>query len=206
VDDPGRSGPFQWAVAERPAPGQATSGDAWVVQTTARQLFLSLIDGLGHGPEAANAAKDAVDTLKQHPADPLDELLHACHRKLMGTRGAAITLVRVDPRTETIGWIGVGNVVAVLVRAGPLGPRAVTSAFLVGGLVGYRLPTLRPRTIPLCQGDLIVMATDGVHPSFTEHVRLGGSVGQVVKSILDYSAQSTDDATILAACYRDGQP
>jgi hypothetical protein len=158
---------FEWTVAERPMPGEVRSGDAWVVLPDRSDLLLAAIDGLGHGPDAADAADEAVAIIREHGADSLEAVFGLCHRRLAGTRGAAITLTRLDPEAGTITWMGVGNVEGVLVRAGPLGTQPVARTMLGGGVVGMRMPQLRPQTNELRPGDLVLMATDGVNASFS---------------------------------------
>src|SRR4051812_16934568 len=52
--------PLEWAVAGRALSGQLESGDAGLVVALARGTLLAVIDGLGHGSEAAAAAGSAV--------------------------------------------------------------------------------------------------------------------------------------------------
>lgn len=48
-----------FAVAGRPHPLEKISGDAWLLDQTERGYRLALVDGLGHGPDAARAAQTA---------------------------------------------------------------------------------------------------------------------------------------------------
>ena len=57
----------------------------------------------------------AAEVVNRCRTEPLDVLLQLCHRGLADTRGAAITLARIDFETDTLSWIGIGNVTADLV-------------------------------------------------------------------------------------------
>ena len=46
-------------------------------------------------------------------------------------------------------WLGVGNVTGLLLRADAGAERKRESLLLRGGVVGYRLPPLRPVAIPI---------------------------------------------------------
>ena len=80
------------------------------------------------------------------------------------TRGAAITLARIDFETDTLSWIGIGNVTADLVAKGPGGVQIRASALLAGGIVGYRIPhALATHQVSIGPGDLLVIV-DRRHP------------------------------------------
>lgn len=164
--------------------------------------LLVIVDGLGHGEAAAEAASIAIETATANPSEPLDNLLVLCHQALIGTRGAAVTLARVDAPNKLISWSGVGNVEAFLVRSTPRGVLPVSSPVLSGGIVGYSLPRVSIRSVELRRGDLVVCATDGVGRNFVEDVRLGRHVRQLADEILETCATGTDDALVLVARFR----
>src|SRR5581483_5470340 len=124
------------------------------------------IDGLGHGPEAAEAAKAASAILHAHPNQPVVTLFEKCHEGLRRTRGAVMTLASFDARTSSLTWLGVGNVEGIVLRERPGGGPSRESVTARGGVVGFQLPPLRPSTLAISPGDLLVMATDGIRNSF----------------------------------------
>src|SRR4051812_44708581 len=100
----------------RALPGQKVCGDNSVALSVDGDTALfGVIDGLGHGEAAAAAATCATEVLKRNAGEPLDALLKLCHRELAVTRGAAMTLARMDFRAETLQWLGVGNVTAIYI-------------------------------------------------------------------------------------------
>jgi negative regulator of sigma-B (phosphoserine phosphatase) len=195
-----------WAVAARPIPGESVSGDQCVVEVSETETLLAVIDGLGHGPEAASAAGKAVEVLRENPAEPVEVLFALCHAALARTRGAAITIASISATNGSMSWLGVGNVEAALFRR----PRSGSStgnasgsgpdmALLFGGIVGHQLPTLRPQAVDVRQGDVLLMATDGIARSFTQDVRLAAPPARLADGILENLARPTDDALILVA-------
>src|SRR4029077_9723821 len=62
---------LDWGVAGLPLDGQAESGDRHVVQPFPGGFLLAVIDGLGHGSEAAMAATTAEFILRAEPQEPL---------------------------------------------------------------------------------------------------------------------------------------
>ncbi|WAJ44931.1 SpoIIE family protein phosphatase [Mycobacterium sp. Aquia_216] len=200
----GRLGPIEWANVGRPLPGENTSGDRKIATgiDDGAALF-GVIDGLGHGPDAAAAATRAVDALQRSAGERLEVLVQLCHRVLDGTRGVAMTLARVDFAANTLTWTGVGNVSAHLVSKDVTGVHIRSSARLAAGIVGYRIPEIRPaQVVSLRVGDLIVLASDGIAEDHLDHIDFAASATVIADHILTKHAKETDDAMVLAARHR----
>lgn len=200
----GRFGPIEWARAGRPLPGEYTSGDQGIAIGIGDDAALfGLVDGLGHGPDAASAALSAVDAVKRASSERLEVLLQLCHRVLDGTRGVAMTLARIDFAASTLTWTGVGNVTAELVAKAPTGIHLRSTARLTGGIVGYRIPEIRPaQVLSIRPGDLLVMSTDGIAEDYLEHIDFATSAVVITERLLAKHAKETDDAMVLAARHR----
>lgn len=200
----GRLGPIEWARAGRPLPGEYTSGDQGIaIGIDDGAALFGVVDGLGHGPDAAAAALRAVDTVKRASAERLEVLIQLCHRVLDGTRGVAMTLARVDFEAGTLSWTGVGNVTADLVAKAPTGLQVRSSARLTGGIVGYRMPEIRPaQVLPIRPGDLLVITTDGIAEDYLDHIDFASSAVVIAEGLLGKHAKETDDAMVLAARHR----
>jgi hypothetical protein len=186
---------IDWSVAVRPLDSE--SGDQYLVASVPEGLMLAVIDGLGHGPEAAVAARTAVDLLKTYAGEHPVALLKRCHEGLRSTRGAVVSLACFDAGHMT--WAGVGNVDGVLVRADPHG--AVERLMVRGGVVGHQLPALDAAQVPVGCGDLLVFATDGVRSDFAEHVPGVGTPQATADRLLAAYGKSTDDALVMVARY-----
>ena len=194
--------PLEWSVAFIPLRGETVSGDLAVVERVRDEYLLAGIDGLGHGPEAAAAAEMAGRTIVENSTEPLDALMVLCHTALAHTRGAAITLVRIDAEAATLSWLGVGNVEAFLVRSSPGGTRAIDAPILSGGIVGYHLPHVMVRSADLQRGDLVVMATDGIDRAFVQHIRPAEEGRSMADGILASCNKGSDDALALVSRFR----
>jgi hypothetical protein len=163
---------------------------------------MAVIDGIGHGPDAADAAEQAVEAIRALPEEPLEVVIEHCHEALRESRGAAVTVLQVGLDDGIMSWLGVGNVDAWILRRDIVGMVVVESALPANGVLGAQMPILRPRTVQLRGGDVIIMATDGVAPSWTHAVRPGQTVTTTAQHILDEHARSADDALVLAGRYR----
>jgi negative regulator of sigma-B (phosphoserine phosphatase) len=204
VHENGRLGPIEWARAGRPLPTEYTSGDQGIaVGIGDGAALFGVVDGLGHGPEAAAAALSAVDTVKRAASERLEVLVELCHRVLEGTRGVAMTLARVDFAAGTLTWTGVGNVTADLVAKAPTGIQIRSSVRLTAGIIGYRIPEMRPaQVVPIRAGDLILMRTDGIGDDYLDHIDFAASAVVIAEGLLRKDARETDDAMVLAARHR----
>ena len=195
----GRCGALEWAVCASPFPGQRRSGDAFLVEGTSGGVLVAVVDGLGHGDEAAAVADRAMESLRRTAGRSPTACMAACHVALRGSRGAAVTLAAVDPDCSRLAWVAVGNVEAAVV--GPRrGGRSVTrwTVTLRGGVVGDRLPPLRESNAPLRDGDVLVSATDGLAPAFLDGVDPSLPTRQLACSLHARYARADDDALVLA--------
>lgn len=195
---------LDWAVAQRTFPGERRSGDTYVVKAHPRGVLIGVIDGLGHGDEASDAAEGAADTLARHAGDPLDHLVKRCDERLRSGRGAAMTLVSVDPANHTMSWLGVGNVDALLQR-GDRG-RSRERVVMRSGVVGYRVPRLRASTVPIRGGDLLVLVTDGIRSGFADGSFPGSPPRKIADELLERFGKDTDDALVMVARYAGHTP
>ncbi|OBB88951.1 stage II sporulation protein M [Mycobacterium colombiense] len=204
MHESGRFGPIEWARAGRPMPSEYTSGDRGIaVDVGGEAALFGVVDGLGHGPAAAEAALRAVDAVTRAGSERVEVLIQLCHRVLVGTRGVAITLARVDFAASTLTWAGVGNVTADLVAKAPTGIQIRSSARLTGGIVGYRIPEIRPaQVVSMRPGDLLVMSTDGIIENYLDHIDFSASAVAIAEGLLGKDAKETDDAMVLAARHR----
>jgi phosphoserine phosphatase RsbX len=204
VRDQGRLGPIEWATAGRPRPGEHVSGDQSIaVGVEGRAALFGVLDGLGHGPAAANAAMAAVEAVKNACGERVEVLVQLCHRVLDGTRGAAMTLARVDFEAGQLCWTGVGNVTANLVAKAATGIQVRSSARLTAGIVGYRIPEISPaQVVPIRTGDLLIITSDGIAEDHLDHIDFAAPATVIAEHILSKHAKESDDAMVLAARHR----
>jgi negative regulator of sigma-B (phosphoserine phosphatase) len=194
---------LELGVAERALPGEWRSGDRAVLVAYEGGALVAAIDGLGHGGDAAAAADAAAEVLSAHPDEEPGHLIEACHRALARTRGAVMTLAWFDLGTGHLSWTGVGNVEGRLVRAGsdPARPAPTEGALTKGGVVGYNLPSIRVTGTDVQEGDVMVLATDGIDSGFARSITPGGSAQAIADRILARHAKERDDALVVVVRY-----
>jgi phosphoserine phosphatase RsbX len=181
--------------------GEGRSGDLAVFAPSRRGGLVAVIDGLGHGDLAADAAEAAAAILHAHADDEPQALLARCHRELRRTRGAVMTLAWFDLPARTMPGTGVDNVEARFVRAGDRPDAPHDSPVILGGIVGYNLPQVRPGTIALEPGDAVVLATDGVQADYSTSLESGVAAQQLAERVLERHGKGTDDALVVVVRY-----
>lgn len=190
---------IDWGVAARPLEGETLSGDAHALVVSDEAILAAVVDGAGHGPEAADVARLAIEVLERHAGDAVDALLRRCETALSGTRGAAVSLASFSPRDGTMTWAGVGNVEgAFLIRDAGHGARREV-LLLRNGIVGIPHPPARVSTLPVRRGDTLVFATDGLRQNFLEGIDGTAPARNIARSTLRLYAKGTDDALCLVA-------
>jgi hypothetical protein len=197
---PSTRGCVDWGWAGRAL--DVVSGDAHVFAEFSGGALVGLIDGLGHGPDAAAAAIAAVAVLEAHPDDAVESLVERCHEGLRKTRGVVLSLASFRLNDSAVTWVGVGNIEGVLIRfhrSSGARDEAITGR---GGVVGYQLPPLRSMTLPVFAGDTLIFVTDGVRGSFTRSVVLEDSPQEIAETVLARHGARGDDAHVIVARYR----
>jgi negative regulator of sigma-B (phosphoserine phosphatase) len=188
-----------YGVATRALPGQSTSGDLHAVIPRPRGAIVAVADGLGHGYEATIAAKVAVNTLTARADLPLLDAVRCCHEALIRTRGVAICVACLEWSDETLTWLSIGNVAALLLHADDRGSIQREHVLVGNGVVGHRLPPLRSTTHPIRRSDLLILATDGVRETFETDVSFAAPPQEIADHILARYGKISDDALVLVA-------
>lgn len=197
MHEDGRTASVDWGAAGAPVASEAFSGDLHFVGDLPNGSLLAVMDGLGHGPSAAAAAKRARDAIEEHAGSDLVHVMRKAHEALKGTRGVALTLAFVDASVSHLSWVGVGNVTGMLL---PLSHASYRSALgNRGGVVGYKLPTLALRTLAIAQGDTIVLATDGIRSGYAAESIEGITPAKAAAQLLSHFHRKEDDALVLVA-------
>jgi anti-sigma regulatory factor (Ser/Thr protein kinase) len=164
-------------------PGQTTCGDGWSVAFNAGGAVVLVVDGLGHGLLAAEAAREAVRVFRKRPLDG-PAVLQTVHDALRSTRGAAGAVAHIDCARRVITYAGVGNIAGVLLSAA-----ARESMASQNGTLGHAVRTFTEFTYAWPEDAMMILHSDGL----------------VTRWSLDpYPGISAHDASLIAGVlYRD---
>lgn len=184
---------LEFASVNRPAVGETVSGDAASVVGDGDAFVCAVVDGLGHGPAAAEASAAFVDYLVAHAQEPLDSIMLGAGRHISATRGAAASLMRFDPVCMQFVYCGVGNCHLHVHASERISPVSLP------GIVGHRVRKVRAFESPLpSDGGLFVLCSDGVSSRLDLEQFSALPVEDLVGEIIAHAGKGHDDATVLA--------
>ncbi|NML16872.1 SpoIIE family protein phosphatase [Azohydromonas caseinilytica] len=187
-----------------PKPGEQACGDGWAAHDDAdgrRTVFM--VDGLGHGTEAAVAANEALAQFQRSRHEPPTQILHAVHQALRHTRGGAVAVARIDPASATVAFAGLGNIAATVLVHGAQARRMVSH----NGTAGHNARKIQAFDYPCGHDGLLVMHSDGIGTGWAldAYPGLPRMHPMLVAGVLyrDF-VRGRDDATVVVA--RTGRP
>ena len=164
--------------------GETVCGDAWLAESSGRRSLCAVVDGLGHGPLAAEASSLAIESLRQHSDAPLAEQVDFAHGALRPTRGAALGIAEILHDKNQVNFVGVGNIMASVHHNS-------TSHNMVSqnGTLGHQVRRVTQFQYPWSESAILVMCSDGINTHW---------------DIKPYAGLSSRDPSLIAATlYRD---
>jgi negative regulator of sigma-B (phosphoserine phosphatase) len=172
-----------------PREGEKDNGDAALVRRSDDLVLIAVIDALGHGPHAAEAAAAGTRYLEEAPLQVgIRRLVEDLHERLRGTRGAAAMLLLI--RGNKLEGCGVGNV-------GLRSYRTRIPAMLTPGVLGGSITRLRLFEAELDAGNRIILYSDGISSRFDDEGARGAPALVTCRAIMDRYRKPHDDATVL---------
>lgn len=164
------------------------------MRTVQGVTWVMLVDALGHGPRAAEAAALAIDEAGQFTAAlSIVRALDRLHARLHGSRGAAATLLRFEG--PKLGFAGVGNV-ELRTLAGPQIPYVSAS-----GVLGARMPRVRAGELELREPGRLLLFTDGIARGTPINSMADLDPELLCDTLIAAHSLERDDATVLHASY-----
>lgn len=160
-------------VAAKAVQGESVSGDAWATRFGQNFVLLIIADGLGHGMQASEASSEAIRTFLKSSEESPVELLKHIHLALRGSRGAAVSIARIEFENRQVRFAGLGNVAGVVIGcSGPQSPK-LQSMISHNGTAGHELRQIKEFIYPFNPEDIVVMHSDGL----SGHWNLPGNPG-----------------------------
>jgi hypothetical protein len=177
-----------------PIRNEIVSGDSWSCLRFDQSMAVTVVDGLGHGPKAAEAAYAAVDAFQRSARDSGPaQAIQMAHQALLSTRGAVMAVARID--AQTLRFAGLGNISAVVYTHG-VAARLGSS----DGTVGYGLRKARECSVDWSSHSTLIMNTDGLSSrwNLAKHPGLLACHPVLIAAVLHRDfARNTDDATVV---------
>ncbi len=140
-----------------PVASETRCGDGWSAHNTGHRHLVCLVDGLGHGPIANEAASEALRVFEDcFDVDPV-EIMHRTHIALRKTRGAAVGIAEIDTVQQRLRFVGVGNISGAVVQG-------TESKTLIShnGTVGHQLHKIQDFSYAWNHHATVVLHSDGL--------------------------------------------
>jgi len=180
-----------------PKPGELVCGDAWAVACRAGVTIIVVVDGLGHGLPAADAAAAALDAFAASRTPEPRIVLEEIHAALRSTRGAAVAVAVVDPRRRLVRYAGLGNIAGAILGTGPA--RHMVSH---NGTAGHEARRLDEFSYQWPKGSLVVIHSDGLgtHWDLGRYPGLAQREPSLIAGVLyrDFARRRDDVAVVVA--------
>jgi anti-sigma regulatory factor (Ser/Thr protein kinase) len=135
--------------------GEIDCGDAWHLVHTDTQVAVIVVDGLGHGTFAAEAAQTGICAFMAAPYGAPQETMNRANAMMSKTRGGAAACAVIDG--ERVSYAGIGNISGHLVN--PARSQGLVSHNGTLGLQQRRAAQFEYRREP---GSLLILCSDGV--------------------------------------------
>ena len=185
----------RWGAVSSNAPGETVSGDQWDIAQHDGFVLVLMVDGLGHGPKAYEAATAVRQVFAQHSSEAPGSLLHRMHTALRSSRGAAVAIARTDLSAGSMTYAGVGNVSGIVVKSDGQQQGLVSN----NGTVGTDSISVKEFQYGWGPGDTFIMHTDGLKTRWSLKDRPGLTARHpaIVAAVMhrDY-LRGRDDATV----------
>ncbi|HEY9633889.1 MAG TPA: SpoIIE family protein phosphatase [Coleofasciculaceae cyanobacterium] len=140
-----------------PISGEEVSGDAWAIDQDSGRNLLLVADGLGHGPQAALASREAVRIFRANLGRSPKEIIEVMHPALRSTRGAALAIAEVNFERLTVRFAGVGNISGTI-----FSPEKSNNMVSYNGTVGHEVRKIQEFVYQWPKGGLLIMHSDGL--------------------------------------------
>jgi len=149
---------LEWGVVCVPKREEEVCGDAWAVTAGRVRNTILIVDGLGHGLHASDAAREALRAFSEHVGERPASILSALHQTLHGTRGAVAAVAEIDWDKRELRWAGAGNIAGALV---PVEGKA-SSLVSHSGTVGQNVTRFQEFTHGWPDEGLFISHSDGL--------------------------------------------
>lgn len=191
------SSSLELGVLSVPIRGESVCGDGWLMKSTVQSTWLMVVDGLGHGVYAAEAARETERVVAIASSNSPAEVLRDCHDALKKTRGAAVALAAIDVEKGTLCFSGLGNISATLLSHDR--SHGLTSH---NGTAGHHIHRTQEFTFPWNYHSILVMHSDGLGSRWDlrDYPGLRAKPASIIAAVLyrDF-CKGRDDTTVLVA-------
>lgn len=200
----GSTADLAFGVSQHSLHDDPACGDTWHLALHAQGFDALIIDGLGHGIEAEQAARAGEAVFAKASCSAPAILMDDLHHAMLGTRGGAVGFAqyRAAEQGGLLTFTGIGNISACLVNVER--SRGFASH---PGIVGVQYRKAKAFDYPHAQGHLLIMHSDGLQTRWNlqNYPGLVHRHPAVIATVLHRDfCRGRDDVTVLVAALESG--
>lgn len=192
----GQHSPFDFGVVSRPKPGESANGDSFIIKHIRNATLVGVIDGVGHGVLAYQAANAARQYVERHADLSLLEIFKGVDRACSSTRGVVMALAIFDWSQKSFRFASVGNIEVSVQHGNYEKPKFIVRR----GIVGKHAPQPVITENEWHAGNILALHSDGLstHWSWQDFSLYNDHPAQVIaENIYNANQKDHDDATIV---------
>lgn len=178
-------------------------GDSWLLAMRDGNISALVVDGLGHGIEAEQAALAGREAFALLPFAAPQLILEEMHYDMTGTRGGAVGIAQYDATLNRLRFTGIGNIGASLVA-----PDKVHGMASHPGIVGAQYRKAHSFDYAPANGNLLIMYSDGLQSrwNLSDYPGLVFCHPAVIAAVLHRDfCRGRDDVTVLVVALEPAQ-
>lgn len=177
-----------------PMPGEIDCGDAWHLVSDGQRTAVMVVDGLGHGTFAAEAAHAGIAAFEAAPWDSPLDIMQRAGMGMSKTRGGAAACALLD--AQSLSYSGIGNISGSLVSREK--SQGLVSHAGTLGMQGTR--RAQQFEYPLTPDTLLVMHSDGISARWNlreRHDLLSHHPAIIAAVLYRDHGRNRDDSTVV---------
>lgn len=190
---------MQFGIICIPIDGERESGDAWEFHIERNCLQVMVADGLGHGLLAHEASTRALEIFSANRNQPLPLLMELVHQGLKSTRGAAVSIAKLNFETGILDFIGVGNIRCLLLEQ-----EKMKTLVCQSGTAGLQIRLAKLFSLPWTKTNLLILHSDGINTRWdlNNYQGLLTRHPSIIAAVLYRDAnRNSDDVTVFIGGY-----
>jgi anti-sigma regulatory factor (Ser/Thr protein kinase) len=203
-----------WGAVCIPLRDERVCGDAWVIHDTGERSTLMVVDGVGHGLHAFDAAQTALEVFAKEVLQSPVSILRALDQALRTTRGAVALVADVDWATRRMRSIGFGNIAAKLLQpdrraAGIIShPGTLGQGTFPGGKRGPEIERAREFTHHWPENGLLIIHSDGLSSRWDldDYPGIRGKDPSLIAGVLYRDFRNQKDDVVVLVCRERNAP
>lgn len=178
-----------------PVINEIPCGDATCIREIDNRLLVMVADGLGHGTEAATAARAAKETFLQNLSHNPQKIVEKIHNALRSTRGVTVGIAEIIPDKSTLLFTGIGNIAGRVINA-----NFTQNLVSHNGIAGGEYRKIQEFIYSWAPQSILVMHSDGISSRWDlrEYPGIMAKSSQLIGSVIyrDFH-RPKDDASIV---------